>query len=586
MTNYTAPLDDYRFLINDVIGLEQVTALPGCEEMNADMVEAILSEAGRFGSEILAPLNQSGDQEGSSLENGVVRTPKGFKEAYKQYAEGGWTAMSGDTEFGGQALPWLVTAPINEMMNAANMAFYLCPGLTQGAVELLEAHGSPEQQATYIGRLLSGEWCATMNLTEPQAGSDLGRIRTRAVKEGEHYRISGQKIFITYGEHDFTDNIIHLVLARTPDAPAGSRGISLFIVPKFMINDDGSLGSRNDLRCVSLEHKLGIHASPTAVMSYGDDGGAIGYLVGDENRGLEFMFTMMNNARLLVGSQGVAMSELATQHARAYARERIQGRASGSDEAVSILNHADVRRMLMSMMAQTDAVRALLLYTSAQLDIAGKHPDEGIAAQHQRRVDLLTPVVKAWSTDIGIESASTGIQVHGGMGYIEETGAAQILRDARIAAIYEGTNGIQANDLLGRKIVRDEGRALNELLREIRADAEKWGDCRLSRGCDALTDAADWILKSYGDDPEAVTAGAVHLLRLVGIVTGGWLVGRSGVAARSKLDSAEGNQDYLNRKIVNAAFFAENYLPEVGLLLEKIRGAGHIVSAARVDFFE
>ncbi|MDA0241650.1 MAG: acyl-CoA dehydrogenase [Proteobacteria bacterium] len=586
MTSYSAPLDDYRFLINDVIGLEQVTALPGCGEMNAEMVEAILSEAGRFGSEVLAPLNQSGDREGSSLENGIVRTPKGFKEAYKLYAEGGWTAMTGAPEFGGQSLPWLVTAPINEMMNAANMAFYLCPGLTQGAVELLEAHGSAEQQETYIARLLSGEWCATMNLTEPQAGSDLGSIRTRAVKEDKHYRISGQKIFITYGEHDFTDNIIHLVLARTPDAPEGTRGISLFIVPKFMINDDGSLGGRNDLRCVSLEHKLGIHASPTAVMSYGDDGGAIGYLVGEENRGLEFMFTMMNNARLLVGSQGVAMSELATQRARAYARERVQGRAAGSKDAVSILNHADVRRMLMSMMAQTDAVRLLLLYTSAQLDVASKHPDENIAAQHQQRVDLLTPVVKAWSTDIGIESASTGIQVHGGMGYIEETGAAQILRDARIATIYEGTNGIQANDLLGRKIVRDEGRALSDLLAEIRADAKKRNDPRLSQGCDALNEAADWIVKNYADNADAVTAGAVHLLRLVGIVTGGWLMGRSATAAKAKLDSADGDQVYLNRKIVNAAFFSENYLPEASLLLEKIKGAGQIVGDTQIDFFE
>lgn len=586
MTSYTAPLDDYRFLINDVIGLDQVSSLPGCGEMTPDMIEAILGEAGRFGAEVLAPLNQSGDQQGSKLENGVVRTPEGFKEAYRQYAEGGWSAMTGPAEFGGQALPWLVAAPINEMMSAANMAFYLCPGLTHGAVELLEAHASVEQKETYIARLLSGEWCATMNLTEPQAGSDLGRIRTRAVKDGDHYRITGQKVFITFGEHDFTDNIIHLVLARTPDAPEGSRGISLFIVPKFLVNDDGTLGSRNDLRCVSLEHKLGIHASPTAVMSYGDDDGAIGFLVGEENRGLEFMFTMMNNARLLVGSQGVAVAELATQQARSYALDRIQGRTAGSSDAVSIAHHPDVRRMLLSMMAQTDAVRALLIYTSATLDIADRHPDPVTAAAHQQRVDLLTPVVKAWSTDIGIETANTGIQVHGGMGYMEETGAAQTLRDARIAAIYEGTNGIQANDLLGRKLVRDEGRALNNLLDEIQADATTWEDARLLRGCNALRDAADWILANVAEDPDAVTAGAVHLLRLVGIVAGSWLLGRSSAAANSKLGGGDVDKNYLERKITNAAFFSENYLPEASLLLEKITSAGQTVGRTQIDFFE
>lgn len=595
MPDYAAPLDDIRFFLHDLLDLEALAALPGCEEMTPDVVDAILAEAGRFGEEVLAPLNRVGDQEGCVLENGVVRTPTGFKGAFRGFADGGWASMNGDAEYGGMGLPSVVVTAVNEIMTAANMAFSLCPLLGQAAVELLEMHGTKDQKKTYLPNLLSGEWCATMNLTEPQAGSDLGRVRTRATPENGHYRITGQKIFITYGEHDLSENIVHLVLARTPDAPAGTRGISLFIVPKFLINGDGGLGGRNDLRCVSLEHKMGLHASPTAVMSYGDDGGAVGYLVGEENRGLEYMFTMMNNARIGVGTEGVAIAELAAQYASTYAHERIQGRAAdgGSDAPVAIIDHPDVRRMLLSMRAQTDACRALLLYTAHQLDLAMRHPDETVRAGHQSRVDLLTPVVKAWSTDVGVEVANIGIQVHGGVGYIEETGAAQLVRDGRIMTIYEGTNGIQAIDLLSRKVMRDGGAALRGLISEIHAFREAAagsGDdearmlLRLGEACDILEGAADWAIAGFAEQPRTVTAGAVHFLRLVGIVSGGWLLARSGRVARQRLQDRAGDPVHLNRKLLSVRFFAENYLPEAALLSEKIIGGGETVAAAAAEY--
>ncbi len=447
MTDYAAPLADMRFALTEIAGIDEIARLPGCEQASPDVVDAVLEEAGKLAGGVLAPLNRIGDRQASRLENGVVRTPDGFKEAYAKYVEGGWNALPFPPEHGGQGLPMALSTAVFEMWNSANMGFALCPLLNVGAVEALHAHGTQEQKQVYLPKLVSGEWTGTMNLTEPQAGSDVGALRTRAVRDGDGYRITGQKIFITYGEHDMAANIVHLVLARLPDAPPGTRGISLFLVPKFLVDADGKLGQRNDVRCVSLEHKLGIHASPTCVLAYGDNGGAVGFLIGEENRGMECMFTMMNNARLNVGLQGVAIAERAYQQARDFARQRVQSRpvTATSGDTYPIIHHPDVRRMLLSMRAQTEAMRALAYYTAGAIDRARHYPDSEARAAQQRRVDLLIPVVKAWSTDLGVEIASTGVQVHGGMGFIEETGAAQHLRDARIAPIYEGTNGIQAS---------------------------------------------------------------------------------------------------------------------------------------------
>ncbi|MBV9523892.1 MAG: acyl-CoA dehydrogenase, partial [Alphaproteobacteria bacterium] len=419
MTQYIAPIADMRFALDEIAGLTEIAALPGCEQASADVVAAVLEEAGKLASDVLAPLNASGDRERARLENGVVRTPEGFRQAYRTYVEGGWNALPFAPEHGGQGLPTVLATAILEMWNAANMGFALCPLLTIGAVELLAAHGSPEQKRLYLGKLVSGEWTGTMNLTEPQAGSDVGAIKTRAVAEGEHYRITGQKIFITYGDHDLTENIIHMVLARTPEAPAGTKGISLFIVPKFLPRADGSPGERNEVRAVSLEHKLGIHASPTCVLAFGDDRGAIGYRIGEADRGIEYMFTMMNNARLNVGLQGVAIAERAYQQASSFARQRVQGRPIGAagNAPLPILHHPDIRRMLLQMKAQTEAIRALAYFTAGAIDRARHHPDAARREEQQRLVDLLIPVVKAWSTDLGVEIASTGIQIHGGMGF-------------------------------------------------------------------------------------------------------------------------------------------------------------------------
>ena len=420
---YAAPLSDIRFTLDDLGLLQRVAGLPGCEEVSTDLVDAILEEAGKLAGEVIAPLNATGDAQGASVENGVVRTADGFADAYRAFTDGGWAGIPFDPDYGGQGLPWLVTVAAMEMFAAANTAWTLCPTLTLGAVELLTTHGTKTQKDTFLPKLVSGEWTGTMNLTEPQAGSDLGALRSKAEPEGDHYRITGQKIFITYGEHDMTDNIVHMVLARTPDAPKGPKGISLFIVPKFLVNSNGTLGQRNDVRCVSLEHKLGIHASPTCVMAFGENDGAIGYLVGKENEGLHCMFTMMNNARMNIGISGLAIAERAYQQARDYARDRVQ--------FGPIIQHPDVRRMLMTMRAQTEAMRGFAYEAAAYLDIAKRHPDADARQAAQARVDLLIPVVKAWCSDSGVEVASLGIQIHGGMGYIEETGAAQHYRDAR-----------------------------------------------------------------------------------------------------------------------------------------------------------
>jgi alkylation response protein AidB-like acyl-CoA dehydrogenase len=600
MTAYTAPLDDMRFVLTEIADLAGVAALPGLEEATPDLAEAVLGEAGKLAAEVLAPLNQPGDQAGSVYENGVVRTPAGFREAYARFSEGGWNALPFDPDYGGQGLPWTLNAAVQEMWNAANMSFALGPVLTQGAVELLQLHGSASQKDTYLPRLISGEWTGTMNLTESQAGSDVGASKTRALpgEEGE-YLITGQKIYITYGEHDLTDNIVHMVLARTPDAPPGTKGISLFIVPKFLVAEDGAPGQRNDLRCVSIEHKLGIKASPTAVMAYGDSGGAVGYLVGEENRGMEYMFTMMNSERLLVGVQGLAIAERAYQQALAYARERTQSRglASRDPAPVKIIKHPDVRRMLMTMKSQIEAMRALVYFVAANLDRAKRAPGAGEQAESLALVDLLIPVTKGWCTDLGCEIASLGVQVHGGMGYIEETGAAQHYRDARIAPIYEGTNGIQALDLLSRKMLRDEGAALRDLIAAMEATQRELEPLRgkevtalrgaLGEGIMTLEAAGEFLLDLGRDDIERAAAGASPLLRLLGIVTGGWLLAKGAAAAERRLagDDQAADAAFLRAKLATGQFYAENILPQVaGLASQIITGAGSTLALDEEQF--
>ncbi|MDZ3835765.1 MAG: acyl-CoA dehydrogenase [Rhodospirillales bacterium] len=578
MAAYRAPVSDMRFVINELAGFESVRALIGEDDLSGDLVDAILDEADKFASEVLAPLNVVGDREGCVLENGVVRTPTGFREAYDQFTDGGWNGIHFAPEHGGQGLPRLVSTAVSEMWTGANMAFGLCPMLTQAAADALARHGSEALKAVYLEKLVSGRWAGTMNLTEPQAGSDLAQVRSRALPDGDGgYRITGQKIFITFGDHDLTENIIHMVLARLPDAPDGVHGLSLFLIPKILVREDGGLGQRNDLRVVSLEHKLGINGSPTAVMSYGDNEGALGFLVGEENRGLELMFTMMNSARLAVGLEGIGIAERAYQDAKAYALERVQGRDIGNEDPrpVPIAHHPDVQRMLMSMKSQTEAGRALAYAVAADADIAERHPDPEVRRKHQRMVDLLTPVVKAWSTDVGIEVASTAIQVYGGMGYIEESGVAQHLRDARIAAIYEGTNGIQAADLAGRKVARDGGAAVAELISELRAlEAElssggeaitaigRW----LKTGLDDLAEATVWLVATYPQHPRRVAAVAAHYLRLMGIVAGGGLMAKAALKAARHLGRSEGDPGFWQAKLVSARFFAEVYVSRSGAL--------------------
>jgi len=573
MAEYVAPLRDMRFVIKELAGLDTVTSLPGCEEVTPDLVDAVLDEAGKFATGVLSPLNVPGDRIGCKLDDGVVTTPPGFKAAYKQFQEGGWPGLGGDIEFGGQGLPHLVSGLVSEIWNGANMSFCLCPMLTTGVVNAVLRHGSEQQKKTYLEKLVSGAWTGTMNLTEPQAGSDLSAVRARAVPEDDHYRVHGTKIFITYGEHDFADNIIHLVLARTPNAPEGVKGISLFVVPKYLVNADGSRGARNDVKCVSIEHKLGIHGSPTCVMAYGDKEGAIGYMVGEENRGLEYMFTMMNFARLEVGIEGVALAERAYQRALSYARERVQGREIGvkGGERVTIVHHPDVRRMLMSMKAQVEAMRALAGAACTALDIAHRHPDREQRLKHQAVFDLLTPVVKGWCTEQSIEIASLGVQIHGGMGFVEETGAAQHLRDARITTIYEGTTGIQANDLMGRKLASEKGLTAKALIDEMRSFDKDLGRYShpelnairrgLGEGVSALSEATNWLLETYPYNPRAAAAGAVPYLKLWGVVAGGWQMARAALIAKTHLDGDTEDVDFYRAKLGTARFFAEHILP-------------------------
>ncbi|MEN9425677.1 MAG: hypothetical protein RLZZ220_26 [Pseudomonadota bacterium] len=587
MSNYNAPIRDMQFVMRELAGLDAVAALPGCEDASPDVVDAILEEAGKFAGGVLAPLNWTGDQEGARWDNGVVHTATGWKEAYKQFAEAGWTALACEPEFGGQGLPKLVSTAVMEMWKSANMAFSLCPMLTNGAIESIKLRGTDEQKAAYLPKMVSGEWTGTMNLTEPQAGSDLAAVRTRAVPQGDGtYKIFGQKIFITYGEHDMTDNIIHLVLARLPDAPEGVKGISLFVVPKFLLNADGTPGERNDVHCVSIEHKLGIHASPTAVLAFGDKGGAIGTLVGEANRGLEYMFIMMNEARFAVGMEGLALSERAYQQALAYAKDRVQGTEAGvrGGPKVSIIHHADVRRMLMSMKSQIEAQRALAYVVGAATDMAHHHPDEAVRAQNQAFTDLMIPVVKGWLTESSIELTSTGVQVHGGMGFIEETGAAQHFRDARITSIYEGTTAIQANDLIGRKIARESGQTVKAVIAEMRkveaslaeASGEEFAAMRksLSAGVTALEEAVAYIVATYGQDIKAASVGSVPFLKLLGIVAGGWQMGRAALVSARRLAEGGGDAGFYQAKITTARFYADHVLSQApGLAYSVVNGA-------------
>jgi len=574
MAEYAAPLRDMKFVIKELAGLDAVAALPGCEEVTPDLVDAVLEEAAKFAAGVLSPLNATGDRGGCKLEDGVVTTAPGFKQAYQQFVAAGWTSLGGSPDWGGQGLPHVISAAVSEMWNGANMSFCLCPMLTNGAVNAILRHGAEQQKQMYLRKLIAGEWTGTMNLTEPQAGSDLSAVRARAVPEGDHYRLYGTKIFITWGEHDMAGNIVHLVLARLPDAPEGVKGISLFVVPKFLVNPDGSLGARNDVKCVSIEHKLGIHASPTCVLAYGDKEGAIGHLVGEAHRGLEYMFTMMNLARLEVGIEGVAIADRAYQRALGYAKERVQGRPLGArtGERVAIVHHPDVRRMLMSMKAQCEAMRALAVTAAASLDLAQLHPDRGERLKHQAVFDLLTPVVKGWCTEQCIEIASLGVQVHGGMGFVEETGAAQHLRDARITTIYEGTTGIQANDLIGRKVAAEKGMTAKALIEHMRAfDRELAGHTHpaltvirraLAEGVAALSEATDWLLQTYPYNAAAAGAGAVPYLKLWGTVAGGWQMARAAHIAKARLDGGADDFDFYGAKIGTARFYAEHILPQ------------------------
>ena len=595
--SYTAPIKDMLFVMKELAGLENIATLPGFEDANLDTAQAVLDESAKLCGEVLAPLNAEGDRNPSSWKDGVVTATPGFKEAFRQFAEGGWQGVQHPLEYEGQGLPKLIATPCVEMLNASNLSFALCPLLTDGAIEALLTAGTKAQKQTYVPKLISGVWTGTMNLTEPQAGSDLALVRTRAEPQGDgSFKLFGTKIFITWGEHDMAKNIAHLVLARTPNAPEGVKGISLFIVPKFLVNEDGSLGERNDVHCVSIEHKLGIKASPTAVLQFGDHGGAIGHLIGEENRGLEYMFIMMNAARFAVGMQGVGISDRAYQKAVAYAKDRVQSRPvdGSAKQSVAIIQHPDVRRMLATMRGLTEASRALAYVAAAHCDIAHRHPDEAKRAEHQAIYEFLVPIVKGWSTELSIDVTSLGVQVHGGMGFIEETGAAQYYRDARILPIYEGTTAIQANDLIGRKTVRDGGKVAKSLLAGVAETVEALGSQQgpafvsmkkyLAEGQRALGAAVDFVVANTKGDPNAVFAGSVPYLKLAGIVLGGWQMARALLVAAGKRNE---DPSFYGAKIATAQFYAEHVLPLASALEASIVSAkgGESVLALSEDQF-
>jgi butyryl-CoA dehydrogenase len=600
--SYAAPIKDMLFVMNELAGLADIQKLPGCEDATDETIEAVLNENARFMAEVVAPLNVVGDTQPATWHDGEVRTTPGFKEAFRAFAEAGWQSVQHPQEYGGQGLPKLVATPCTEMLQSANLSFALCPLLTDGAIEALLTAGSDAQKKLYVPRLIDGSWTGTMNLTEPQAGSDLAQVRTRAVRQPDgSYRITGQKIFITYGEHDLAQNIVHLVLARTPDAPEGVKGLSLFIVPKYVVDADGRLGKRNDVYCASIEHKLGIHASPTAVLIYGDGKGdvgpgAIGHLVGEENRGLEYMFIMMNAARFQVGVQGIAIAERAYQKAAAYAKERVQSRAvEGSSGPVAIVHHPDVRRLLMFMRAHTEAARAIAYVAAAWYDISHLHPDEAKRKQARAAYEFLVPIVKGWSTEMSIDAASAGIQVHGGMGFIEETGAAQYYRDARILTIYEGTTAIQANDFVGRKTVRDGGAVAKtfiaqmratqaELARSDQADLVAIGR-RLGAAIQAYEDAVDYVVAGIKSDIRGVYAGSVPYLKLAGVAIGGWQMARAALASAAKLARGGADADFYRAKIATARFFADHVLTTASGLRDSIVGGAAGVLALAADQF-
>jgi len=593
---YVAPVKDMLFVMNELAGLSDVVAYPDYAQTGADvdLAPAILEEAAKFNQDVVAPLNWPGDQNPSALRDGEVYTTPGFKEAFEQFAAAGWQGVIHPSEFGGQGLPKLIATACFEMVHSASLSFALCPMLTDGAIEALLTAASPELQKQYVPKMISGEWTGTMNLTEPQAGSDLSMVRSRAVPQDDGtYKIFATKIFITYGEHDMAKNIVHLVLARTPDAPEGVKGISLFVAPKFMVNADGSLGERNDIQCVSLEHKLGIKASPTAVLQFGDHGGAIAYLVGEENRGLEYMFVMMNAARFSVGMQGIAVAERAYQKAVQYAKDRIQSRdLTGSPGPVAIIHQPDVKRMLMTMRAYIEASRALAYYAAAECDAQHASPQEETRKASQAIYEFLVPIVKGFSTEMSIDVASLGVQVHGGMGFIEETGAAQHYRDARILTIYEGTTAIQANDLVGRKTVRDSGATAQVLIEKMK-QTEK--DLAAASSADAkavlkqfipareaFEASVAYILANAKKEVKAVYAGSFAYLRLCGLVLGAWQMARALLVAEGLYD---GDPHFYGAKIATARFFAENLLPQAQALSTSILEGGHSTNALAVEQF-
>ena len=594
MPEYRAPLDDMRFVLNELAGLpELVAAIPAFESASDDVVDAVLNEAARFAGEVLSPINRPGDREGVRIVGDDVKAATGFGEAYRTFASSGWVGLSSDAQYGGQGLPHVVSGAASEMWAAANAAFSNCPELAGGAITALEAHAAPELRARFLPRLVSGEWSATMCLTEPQAGTDLAAVQTRAEKDGDRYRLFGRKIFITWGDHDMADNIVHLVLARATDAPPGVKGVSLFVVPKYRVKPDGSLGERNDIRPVSIEHKLGLHASPTCVMALGDRDGAEGFLVGRLHEGVACMFTMMNYMRLGVGLQGIGLADRAYQQAVAYARERRQGSSRDGKERLPIIRYPDVRRMLLTMRSLTEAARAVAYVTATHIDLAHHAQDEAQRRWHQARADLLTPVVKGWSTEIAQEVAALGVQVHGGMGFIEETGAAQILRDARITTIYEGTNGIQALDLVGRKMLRDGGQALGEVLREMEALDDKLAAAgaplttmraALQTGVRALRDSARVILEGSAKDENLAGAAAFNFLMLFGTVAGAWQMARAALVA-AKGRSTRSEARFLEAKLATARFYADQILPRAQTYASAVAaGSASVMALDEEDF--